>query len=93
MSTTAIHLPGLADIRRADRAELAEWVRLLIQVSNQCDALAGAAITKVESEGVKATYGYSSVAAIPCEDPGATPVTSDRVPQSWWWRDHRQGIN
>lgn len=43
--------------------QTAALVRLLIQVSNQCDALVGAVIAKVETEGVKATYGYSSAAA------------------------------
>jgi hypothetical protein len=63
VSSTATYLPDLADIRRADRVQTAGLVRLLIRVSNQCDALVGAVIAKVETEGVKATYGYSSAAA------------------------------
>ena len=63
MSRTTIQLPDLAEIRRADRVQTAVLARLLIQVSNQCDALVGAVIAKVETEGVKATYGYSSAAA------------------------------
>jgi Domain of unknown function (DUF222) len=57
-----ISLPDLADIARADRLQIAELVRQLISVVNQCDALIGAAAVKVEADGVKAVYQCTSSA-------------------------------
>jgi len=58
-----IQLPDLADIRRADRVQIADYVRRLASITNQVDALMGAAVSKVEAEGIKAVHQYSSSAA------------------------------
>jgi hypothetical protein len=55
-----IHLPDVAEIQRADKAEIVEQVRLLMRPLNRCDALLGVAVSKIVAEGVKATHGYTN---------------------------------
>jgi Domain of unknown function (DUF222) len=56
MSSPAIYLPDVADIRCADRVKLAEYVRELTKFINQCEARIGVAIAKAEADGIKAVH-------------------------------------
>jgi hypothetical protein len=79
VSNTVIHLPGYADILRADKAEIVEQVRTLQQALNRIYAMLGMATSKIDAEGAKATHGYNTAEEWLSEALHCSPAEAGRI--------------